>query len=176
MAEHPGCILLLVVSLPGMSGLEVARRLAARGDEVLILMVSAREDREAILEAFAAGARGYVTKAAEPEQLFTAIDVVARGGSALSTAAAGSFGEGVRRLAITPGAFEQRRLTLTDRELAILRLLATPRSPTQIAAELHVSRKTVQNHLAAITRKLRVRSRSEAVVKGMEAHLIGAEQ
>jgi DNA-binding CsgD family transcriptional regulator len=65
-----------------------------------------------------------------------------------------------------------RRLALTDRELEILRLLATPKSPAEIASQLVLSKKTVQNHISAIYRKLDVGSRSEAIVRGMELHLI----
>ena len=172
VAANPGCVLLLDIGMPGMSGLEVARRLGERGDDVKVVMLSAREDRDALFSAISAGARGYVAKDAEPEQLYAAIDLVVRGGTVLSTGVAANLGEGIRQLDYVPGSYEQRRLELTDRELEILRLLATPRSPAQIAAELFLSKKTVQNHVSAIYRKLGVRSRSEAIVKGMDLHLI----
>ena len=175
VAANPGCVLLLDISMPGMSGLEVARRLGERGDDVKVVMLSAREDRDALFSAISAGARGYVAKDAEPEQLYAAIDVVLRGGTVLSTGVAASLGEGIRQLDYAPGAYEQRRWDLTDRELEILRMLATPRSPAQIAAELFLSKKTVQNHISAIYRKLAVGSRSEAIVKGMELHLIDSK-
>jgi DNA-binding NarL/FixJ family response regulator len=174
VAENQGCILLLDISMPGMSGLDVARRLSERGDDVKVIILSAREDRDALFSAISAGARGYVAKDAEPEQLFGAIDLVVKGGTVLSTGVAANLGEGIRQLDYAPGAYEQRRLELTDRELEILRLLATPRSPAQIASELFLSKKTVQNHISAIYRKLGVRSRAEAIVKGMELHLIDA--
>lgn len=170
--EHPGCVLLLDIAMPGMNGLEVAQRLAEQEADVRIVMLSAREDRDALFSAISAGARGYVAKDAEPDQLFAAIDLVMRGGTVLSAGVAQNLGEGIRQLDYAPGAYEQRRLDLTDRELEILRLLATPKSPAQIAAELFLSKKTVQNHISAVYRKLDVRSRSEAIVRGMELHLI----
>ena len=133
VAEHQGCVLLLDIAMPGMNGLEVARRLAERGDDVKVVMLSAREDRDALFSAISAGARGYVAKDAEPDQLFAAIDLVLRGGTVLSTGVAQNLGEGIRQLDYAPGAYEQRRLALTDRELEILRLLATPKSPAQMA-------------------------------------------
>jgi DNA-binding NarL/FixJ family response regulator len=175
VAGAPGCVLLLDIGMPGMNGLEVARRLSDRGDDVKVVMLSAREDRDALFSAISAGARGYVAKDAEPEQLFAAIDLVVHGGTVLSTGVAENLGEGIRQLDYAPGAYEQRRLDLTDRELEILRLLATPRSPAQIAGELFLSKKTVQNHISAIYRKLQVGSRSEAIMKGMELHLIDAK-
>ena len=169
-------MLLLDIAMPGMNGLDVARRLAERGDDVKVVMLSAREDRDALFSAISAGARGYVAKDAEPDQLFAAIDLVLRGGTVLSTGVAQNLGEGIRQLDYAPGAYEQRRLALTDRELEILRLLATPKSPAQMAvAAVPVSKKTVQNHISAIYRKLDVRSRSEAIVKGMELHLIDSK-
>ena len=175
VAANPGCVLLLDIGMPGMSGLEVARRLGERGDDVKVVMLSAREDRDALFSAISAGARGYVAKDAEPEQLYAAIDLVVRGGTVLSTGVAANLGEGIRQLDYVPGSYEQRRLELTDRELEILRLLATPKSPAQIASELFLSKKTVQNHISAIYRKLSVGSRSEAIMKGMELHLIDSK-
>ena len=116
VAANPGCVLLLDISMPGMSGLEVARRLSERGDDVKVVMLSAREDRDALFSAISAGARGYVAKDAEPEQLYAAIDLVVRGGTVLSTGVAANLGEGIRQLDYAPGAYEQRRLELTDRE------------------------------------------------------------
>jgi two-component system response regulator DegU len=170
--DHPGCVLLLDIAMPGVDGLGAAKRLAERGDDVKVVILSAREDRDALFAAIEAGVRGYVVKDAEPEELYAAIDLVVAGGTVLSTGVAASLGEGIRQLDYAPGAYEQRRLELTDRELEILRLLATPRTPAQIAAELFLSKKTVQNHISAIYRKLDVRSRAEAIVKGMELHLI----
>src|SRR5680860_124129 len=175
VAENPGCVLLLDITMPGMNGLEVVHRLAERSDDVKVVMLSAREDRDALFSAISAGARGYVAKDAEPEQLYAAIDLVFCGGTVLSTGMAANLGEGIRQLDYAPGAYEQRRLELTDRELEILRLLATPRFPAQIAAQLFLSKKTGQNHISAIYRKLDVRSRSEAIVKGMELHLIDSK-
>lgn len=174
VAANQGCVLLLDIGMPGLSGLEVARRLGDREDDVLIVMLSGREDRDALFSAISAGARGYVAKDADPDQLFAAIEVASHGGTVLSEGIAESLGEGLRQLDYSPGAYQQRRLDLTDRELQILRLLASPKSPAQIASDLFLSKKTVQNHISAIYRKLGVSSRSEAIVKGMELHLIDA--
>jgi len=81
---------------------------------------------------------------------------------------------GVTGLDYSPGEYERRRLDLSERELQILRLLATPLTAAQIASQLFLSTKTVQNHTSSIYRKLGVRSRSEAVVKAMELHFISS--
>jgi DNA-binding NarL/FixJ family response regulator len=175
VAQNPGCVLLLDIVMAGMSGLEVARRLTENGDDVRIVMLSVREDRDALFSAISGGARGYIAKGAETEQLYAAIDQVARGCLVLSPAMATSLCEGVRQLDYGSTAYEQRRLDLSDRELEILQMLATPVSPAQIAARLFLGKKTVQNHISAIYQKLVVRSRSEAIVKGMELHLINSK-
>ncbi len=110
VAEHQGCVLLLDIAMPGMDGLEVARRLAERGDDVKVVMLSAREDRDALFSAIAAGARGYVAKDVEPDQLFAAIELVLRGGTVLSTGVALNLGEGIRQLDYAPGAYEWSRM------------------------------------------------------------------
>ena len=120
VAAAPGCVLLLDIGMPGMNGLDVAQRLNERGDDVRVIMLSAREDRDALFSSISAGARGYVAKDADPDQLFAAIDLVLHGGTVLSTGVAQNLGEGIRQLDYAPGAYEQRRLDLTNRELEIL--------------------------------------------------------
>ena len=89
---------------------------------------------------------------------------------------AASLGEGIPPARLRCGTYEQRRLDLTDRELETFSTCsATPRTPQQIAGELFLSKKTVQNHISAIYRKLDVRSRTEAIVKGIELHLIDSK-
>ena len=175
VAGHPGCVLLLDIAMPGMNGLDVARRLAERGDDVRVVMLSAREDRDALFSAY------LCRRARLRRQGLRARAAVRRHRPRLAGrhgAQHGRRGEPRRghppARATAPAWCEQRRLALTDRELEILRLLATPTSPAQMASELFLSKKTVQNHISAIYRKLGVKSRSEAIVRGMELHLIAA--
>lgn len=170
---NPGTVLLLDLAMPGrLDGLGTTERLKQRGDDVKVIIVSGRDDRDALFSAITAGARGYIAKDAEPAQLLGAIHLVADGGSAFGGSIAGGLAEGVTGLDYAPGEYERRRLDLSERELQVLRLLATPMSAAQIASHLFLSTKTVQNHISSIYRKLGVRSRSEAVVKGMELHFI----
>jgi DNA-binding NarL/FixJ family response regulator len=167
-----GSVVLLDIGMPGLDGVEVTRRLSKEGVAARVIILSAREDRDALFSAMAAGARGYIAKEADPTQLFAAIEVVAGGGAVLSEQMATNFGEGIREMDYEPGDYERRRHDLSPRELEVLRLLATRKTPAQIAASLFLSTKTVQNHVSSIYRKLGVRNRAEAVIKGMELHLI----
>ena len=170
---NPGCVLLLDIAMPGrLDGLEAASRLKQRGDDVKVVILSGRDDRDALFSAITAGAKGYVAKDADTLQLVGAIHLVAGGGTAFSGSIAEGLADGVTKLDYAPGEYERRRLDLSERELQVLRLLATPMTAAQIASQLFLSTKTVQNHVSSIYRKLGVGSRSEAVVKGMELHLI----
>jgi DNA-binding NarL/FixJ family response regulator len=170
---NPGAILLLDIAMPGrLDGLATSTRLKERGDDVRVIIVSGRDDRDALFSAIAAGARGYVAKDAELAQLLGAIHLVAGGGRAFGGSVAEGLADGVAGLDYAPGEYERRRFDLSERELQILRLLATPMTSAQIGSQLFLSTKTVQNHVSSIYRKLGVGSRSEAVVKGMELHLI----
>jgi DNA-binding NarL/FixJ family response regulator len=170
---NPGAVLLLDIAMPGrLDGLATSARLKERGDDVKVIIVSARDDRDALFSAITAGAHGYIAKDADVAQLVGAIHLVAGGGSAFGGSVTEGLAAGVAGLDYSPGEYERRRLELSERELQVLRLLATPMTAAQIAARLFLSAKTVQNHASAIYEKLGVHSRSEAVVKGMELHLI----
>ena len=171
--DNPGAVLLLDIAMPGrLDGLATSARLKERGDDVKVIIVSGRDDRDALFSAITAGARGYIAKDAEPAQLLGAIHLVAGGGSAFGGSVAEGLAGGVTGLDYSPGEYERRRLDLSERELQILRLLATPLTAAQIGSQLFLSTKTVQNHTSSIYRKLGVGSRSEAVVKAMELHFI----
>ena len=175
VVTHPGCILLLDISMPGkIDGLEVTRKLSERGVDVRIIVLSAREDQDALLTAMSAGAKGYIAKDADMDQVLSAIQLVANGGTAVGGGAVGSLASGIHGLEYAPGEYARRRCDLSQRELQILGLLATPSSPAQIASHLFLSKKTVENHISSIYRKLGVRSRPEAIVKAMELHLISS--
>jgi DNA-binding CsgD family transcriptional regulator len=89
-----------------------------------------------------------------------------------ASSVAGGLGEGIRTLDYRPGSYAQLSFDLSDRELEIVRLLATSRSPEQIAGALFLSKKTVQNHPSSIYRKLGVKNRAEAAIKAIEMHLV----
>jgi DNA-binding NarL/FixJ family response regulator len=172
-ADTEADIILLDIGMPGeVDGLEAARRLAEGDSELKVVMLTVRGDLDALFSSIGAGARGYIAKDASSEQLFAAIDVIMHGGTVLSSSVAGGLGEGIRTLDYRPGSYAQQSFDLSDRELEILRLLATSRSPEQIAGVLFLSKKTVQNHLSSIYRKLGVKNRAEAVIKAIEMHLV----
>ncbi len=165
-------VVIMDITMPDMDGVEATAQVSALYPQVKVLVLSAHEDRDALFAAIDAGAAGYLIKDTEPEELARAIRVVAAGGSIVSPSVTAQLLQGVREMGYDPAETERRKLSLSDRELEILRQLSTPKSPAQIGRELFISTKTVQNHISNIYRKLDVNSRTEAVVRSMELGLV----
>ena len=143
---------------PGMSGAPAVRHLIRRGLPVLV--VSADSGGDAVLDALEAGAAGYVTKQAEPDEVLTAIAKVAQGGTYISASLAGLLLQATRD--------RSRRIELTDRELAILRLLAAGERDQDIARELFITVATVRTHLDRIRDKTGRRRRPDLTRLALE--------
>ena len=170
-------IILMDIKMPGQNGIAATREILARHPQIGILIVTMFEDDDSVFAAMRAGARGYLLKAASHEEILRAICSVSNGEAI--------FGPGIaRRLigffagsssasmpATPPRAFPE----LSDREDAILRLIARGRSNHEIADVLALSVKTVQNHVSNIFGKLQVADRAQAVIRAREAGL-GTDQ
>lgn len=163
-------LVLLDVSMPGIGGIEAARRLREGGSEVRILFLSMHDDEARVLGALRAGGNGYLLKDADAAEMFTAIDEVMRGSTFLSPRLTSAL---VTRavqpeLAAPAGA---RRSALTPRQIEVLRLVAEGKTLKEIAAALHVSPKTVEFHKARLTAQLGLHTTAEltryAVAQGL---------
>ncbi|MFW6088157.1 MAG: response regulator [Gemmatimonadota bacterium] len=150
-------VLLLDLGLPDISGLEVVRRLLAAGSPPRVLVLSMHEDDEYVLRAVRAGVDGYLLKdEAEPAMLRTAVRSVHAGDSYFSSSAAASLAGALRH---ADGGEEVDPLAgLTERELEVLHLVATGRTNREMAAELEISRRTVETHRENLMRKLDIHS------------------
>jgi DNA-binding NarL/FixJ family response regulator len=139
-------VVVLDLVLPGLSGANAVLALRQRGTRTLV--VSMIERRDTVVEAVAAGAHGYLTKQAEPDEFTTAIKTVAADGMYVSPTLAGYL----LRSANDPAL----QITLTERETQVLELLAQGETNRSIARALHISDRTVGDHVTAIRRKLEV--------------------
>ncbi len=160
-------VVLMDLQLPGISGIEATRAIVAADPEVRVLVLSLFEDDDSVFLALRAGARGYVLKDADEDELTGAIRAVARGEAIFSRAIAErvlSFFAAPRR---APEVFPE----LTAREREILALIAAGHPNPSIARSLHLSPKTVANYVSAIFAKLQVADRAAAMVRAREAGL-----
>ncbi|MEU3655433.1 response regulator transcription factor [Streptomyces sp. NPDC032161] len=158
------------VRMPLMDGIE-ATRLVLRTvpDPPKILVVTTFENDEYVYEALRAGADGFLLKRARPTEIVHAVRLVAEGQSLLFPAA-------VRQLAAQYGTNKARavmeRASLTEREAAVLRLMARGLSNAEIAAKLVVGVETVKTHVSAVLAKLGARDRTQAVIAAYESGFV----
>jgi len=150
-------VVLMDVYMPGGGGVEAVRHLRAVLPDVPVLMLTVSENDADLLEAIRAGARGYLLKNAEPEELYTALRQVSAGRAVLDA----SLTDQVFRRLATPGPGADT--PLSSREIEILQLVAEGRTNREIAAQLYISENTVKTHLARIFEKLKTTTRNEAV-------------
>jgi len=164
LALHPD-VVVMDIAMPEVSGVEATRQLRAQTPAVRVLVLTAYDDDPYIYGLLDAGASGYILKTAESHEIVRAVRATAAGQSAIDPAVAPRL---IARL-IKPAASSD---TLTERELDVLRRAAHGLTNKQIGADLAISDRTVQNHLANIYAKLGVASRTEAVTAGLQRQLI----
>jgi DNA-binding NarL/FixJ family response regulator len=160
-------VVLMDVKMPGRNGIEATRHIVNRNPDVAVLVLTMYEDDDSVFAAMRAGARGYLLKGAEQDEVLRAIHAVASGeaifGPAIAQRLMAYFAAGSAAAHPFP--------ELTEREREVLELIARGRDNTAIAKQLVLSRKTVQNHVSNVFNKLQVIDRSGAVIKAREAGL-----
>lgn len=166
-------VVVMDVQMPVMDGLEATRRLAVQAPGVGVVVLTMSEDDDTVFEAMRAGARGYLLKGADQEDISRCIRSVAQGDAVFGAGVASRMAEYFSRLGATrPAGRESRAFPqLTDREREILDLIAAGRSNKQIAEQLFLAHKTVRNNVSTIFAKLQVAGRTEAVIAAREAGL-----
>jgi len=154
--EQPADLIVLDLNLPGLGGLELLRRLARMAPKSPILIFSQHAEAIYATKALEAGARGFVSKNAMPEEFLEAVDAILAGGTAVEKSVQ-------REMAMRDLAEDAYLKPLTERDIEILRLLAAGNSLSEIAAKLGVAYKTVANTLSRIKEKLGVAQTSELI-------------
>jgi DNA-binding NarL/FixJ family response regulator len=154
-------IALLDLSMPGLSGLALIKRLRLERPKLRILVLSMHGEKQYAARALKAGASGYLTKDSATAQLLGAIRKIAAGGVHISESVAA-------QLIGADGAAEAPHRALSDREYEVLRQIVAGRSVTEIADGLHLSVKTVSTHKARILEKLDLAGTAELVRYAIE--------
>ena len=160
-------VVLLDMSMPGKSGIELIKWIRSAKPEIAVLVLSMHEEEQYAVRAIRAGASGYVTKDSASVQLVSAIRKVAEGGVYLSQDVAEQIA-----LNLKPKGEEEPHQSLSDREFEVFLLLVEGRAVSEIAEGLHLSVKTVSTHKARILEKMRMESVAELVRYAMTHHLI----
>lgn len=166
-------VVLMDINMPDLNGIEATQQVLAAKPDTGIIMLTMLEDNDSLFAAMCAGARGYILKGADKAEVLKTIRAVANGEALFGPAIASrltSFFQNSRGLAHqneTASPFPD----LTDREREVLALIAQGENNQEIAQRLHISAKTVSNHISNIFNKLHVSDRAQAIVKARQAGL-----
>ena len=159
-------VVVMDLRMPGLDGIEATRRLLGSQPDLGVVVITMFEDDESVFAAMRAGARGYLLKGAEQDEILRGIRAIAAGeaifGPSIARRVVEHFAQGV-------GSAKAAFPSLTDREREVLELIAAGRGNAAIAHDLCLTLKTVRNHVSNIFAKLQVSDRAAAIVKARDA-------
>jgi DNA-binding NarL/FixJ family response regulator len=160
-------VVLLDISLPGRSGLEILKEIKEERPKLPVLILSMHAEEQYAVRALRAGASGYVTKASAPEELIEAIRKVSNGrkyvSASLAEKLAGDLEVDTRR---------PPHESLSDREYQVMLMLAGGKSVTEIAAELCLSVKTISTYRTRVMEKMNMKKNAELTLYAVQNHLV----
>jgi len=155
-----------------MTGVEATKKIIAYAPLTRVVVLTISDQDGDVMEAIFAGACGYLLKDASVEDVMRGIQAAAVGESLISPTIAGKVLERIRATTASPEAAEAIRAELSDREIQVLKLIANGKDNAQIAADLHISPKTVKNHISNILMKLQIENRIQAAVYAVRSGIV----
>lgn len=166
-------VLVMDLKIPDPDGASCTQILTREFPSLQVLVISASGERDDVLRAAKAGARGYMVKSASRAELIDGVRRTAEGDAVFTPGLAGLVLGEFRRMATQAAPDEDMGPRLTDREIEVLRRVAKGMAYREIAEELVVSHRTVQNHVQNVLRKLQLHNRVELTLYALENDLIG---
>lgn len=170
-------VILMDLRMPVMNGVEATRQIKREFPHIGIIALTMHEEQQHIFDLVQAGATGYLLKDSDSSQIVDAIRAIARGDSLIHPSVASKI---LAEFSLLAGGKGKKRLLvdhdLTEREITVLRLVATGQTNKEVANSLELSQKTVKNHLGNIFHKLHVYDRTQAAVLAIRRGIILIEK
>jgi DNA-binding NarL/FixJ family response regulator len=165
-------VVVMDLNMPGISGVEATRQMTMIAPLTRVLVLTISDQDGDVMDAILAGACGYLLKDSSITELMAGIRAAAAGESLVSPAIATKVLQRLRATSPSPREAETIRSELSDREIQVLKLIANGKDNAQIAGELHISPKTVKNHISNILMKLQIENRIQAAVYAVRSGLV----
>ena len=165
-------VVVMDLNMPGMTGVEATRQITAIAPLTRVLVLTISDQDADVMDAILAGACGYLLKDSSIQELMRGIESAGAGESIVSPAIASKVLQRIRASSSQPEIEKTIRAELSEREIEVLKLIANGKDNAQIAAELHISPKTVKNHISNILMKLQIDNRIQAAVYAVRSGIV----
>jgi DNA-binding NarL/FixJ family response regulator len=165
-------VVVMDLNMPGMGGVDATRHITSIAPLTRVVMLTISEDDSDVMDAILAGACGYLLKDSSIQDLMAGIRAASRGESLISPNIAAKVLQRVRATSTQPEIANTIRAELSDREIEVLKLIANGKDNAVIAGELHISPKTVKNHISNILMKLQIDNRIQAAVYAVRSGIV----
>ena len=165
-------VVVMDLNMPGMTGVEATRQITAIAPLTRVLVLTISDQDSDVLDAILAGACGYLLKDSSIHELMAGIRAAAVGESLISPTIASKVLQRVRSTSSVSAIADTIRAELSDREIEVLKLIANGKDNALIAQELHISPKTVKNHISNILMKLQIDNRIQAAVYAVKSGIV----
>jgi DNA-binding NarL/FixJ family response regulator len=165
-------VVVMDLNMPGMNGVEATRHITSLAPLTRVVVLTISDQDADVMDAILAGACGYLLKDSTIQDLVRGIRAASIGESLISPTIAAKVLQRVRSTSTHADAAETIRAELSDREIEVLKLIANGKDNAEIAAELHISPKTVKNHISNILMKLQIGNRIQAAVYAVRSGIV----
>ncbi len=165
-------VVVMDLNMPGMTGVEATRQVTSQAPLTRVVVLTISDQDEDVMNAILAGACGYLMKDSSIQDLMQGIRAAAVGESLISPHIAAKVLQRMRATGTSEQDAATIRAELSDREIQVLKLIANGKDNAQIAGELHISPKTVKNHISNILMKLQIDNRIQAAVYAVRSGIV----